>query len=63
MKIVAIKLAVLFLCIPAYPFIVIGTYVERRSYYGNQTTFKKVGREYWNDVKDALTYRKEGGRQ
>lgn len=62
MKLIIIKLAILLLCVPAYPFIVIGAYVERRSYSGSQVTFRKVNRGYWSDVKDALIYRKEGGK-
>ncbi|SET42612.1 hypothetical protein SAMN05216389_11129 [Oceanobacillus limi] len=59
MKILLIKIVVLLLCIPAYPFYVFFVGAERRRYFGNQTTYKDVSKEYWQDVKETLLYRKE----
>lgn len=58
MKLLLIKVLVLLLCIPVYPFYVVLITFERKSYLGNQATFKKVSREYWGEVWDVLTYRR-----
>lgn len=57
MKLLLMKLIVLLLCVPVYPFYVIIVTNEHKSYYGIQSTYKKVSREYWKDVKDVLTYK------
>lgn len=59
MKILIFKLVVLLLCVPVYPFITIGMWFERNSYYGGNKTFRKVNRDYWEDVWYSLTYKKE----
>lgn len=58
MKIIIHKLIILILCIPAYPILVVGMYLEANSYLGDKTTLKEVSDDYWTDVKDALIYRR-----
>lgn len=58
MKIFIIKLLIALLCVPAYPFIILGQYYERNSYLGSKVKFRTVNRDYWEDVWDALTYKK-----
>jgi hypothetical protein len=58
MKIITVKILVLLLCVPAYPFIAVGSHYERNSYFGKRTTFSEISKEYWCDVWDAITYKK-----
>lgn len=55
---ILIKVLIIIICVPAYPFLVIGQYVERKSYLGSRVKFREVNADYWADVWDAVTYRK-----
>lgn len=57
MKLFLLKIVILLLCVPAYPFYVFFVHTERKSYFGSTSTYRKVSSEYWEDVKNALTYK------
>ena len=62
MRIVVKKSLILLLCVPLYPFVMFAEWYHIVTHVGHKFSFRKSNKEYWKDVWDALTYRKEGGR-
>lgn len=58
LKFYLVKLLVLLLCVPAYPFLIVGIYVERRSTWSN-VRFRDVNADYWMDIYMTLTVKYE----
>ncbi|WPK12268.1 hypothetical protein R6U77_00855 [Lysinibacillus louembei] len=59
LKFYLVKLLILLLCVPAYPFLIVGVWMERSSSTLG-VKFRDVNADYWDDTRYALsvTYKK-----
>ncbi|WP_107839522.1 hypothetical protein [Metasolibacillus meyeri] len=57
LKFYLVKFLVLISCVPAYPFLIIGVWMERNSW--TQAKFSEVNADYWMDIYMTLTVKYE----
>lgn len=53
------KLVVALLCVPTYPLVLFVMWHEKETSYGSKFSIREASVEYWRDVKEELTYRRE----
>lgn len=58
MKLFLIKVVVLILCLPVYPLVVFSDWYQSKTSMGGSFNFKTSSIIYWEDVMDALSYKK-----
>ncbi len=62
MILLAKKALILVGCIPMYPLIMFAVYYEKSTSFGGKFRLGEATKEYWSDVWEAITYRKEARR-
>jgi len=60
MKLLAKKLFVILICIPYYPLVMFAEWYDKATHFGPRFSLRKATAEYWSEIWEVLTYRKDG---